>query len=489
GLGGGAGGGGGGLGGGGLGGGGGSGRFGGGGRSSGGLSSTQQLGGGGGGGGGGSGGLGRGSSGGLGGSGSGSSRNLGGGGSSGARRGAASAGALGGQQGAGGGGAAGFVIAGGEGPLSMFKKEVRVVADEIANAIVILATKRDYEQILKVLRDLDVVPRQVVIEVLIAEISLNKSLSMGLQTTLSNPGSVNTTPTPAPSPTASNTTDGTTSLLNTLAATTGTDALKRLISIAPTTGALTALITDQSSFRIQLTALAAAGRAKVLASPNILTADNREASIHIGTEIPILTSKANFPGIQGANGSTALVNSVQYRSTGVILTVLPQVNADGLVNLQVRQEVSDVGDQNFGSTGSPSFITRAAETTAVVQNGDSLLIGGIIQETSSRGRSGVPYLMDLPLVGRLFRVDTDAVRRIELIIMLTPHVIRNRSESLLVTEEYKDRLWDVVDEIERTSGLKPPSQAEMNYIRKLRNRSTTNQKPGEGLLPNRESND
>lgn len=472
--------------GGGLGGGGGTGgRLGGGGRA-GGLGSTQQLGGGGGGGGGG---LGRSGGGGLG-SGSGSSRTLGGGsGTSGARRGAQTAGALGGQAGGGGGGAAGFVISGGEGPLSMFKNEVRIVADDIANAIVILATKRDYEQILKVLRDLDVVPRQVVIEVLIAEISLNKALTMGLQTTLTNPGGVNTTPVPTATATPTESTSGAASLVNTVAATTGADALKRLINIAPTTGALTALITDNSSFRIELTALASAGRAKVLASPNILTADNREASIHIGTEIPILTSQANLAGINTSNGSTALVNSIQYRSTGVILTVLPQVNADGLVNLQVRQEVSDVGDQSFGGTGSPSFITREAETTAVVQNGDSLLIGGIIQETTSRGRSGVPYLMDLPVVGRLFRVDTDQVRRIELIIMLTPHVIRNRSESLLVTEEYKDRLWDVVDEIERTSGLKPPSQAEMNYIRKLRNRSTTMQKPGDGVLPNRELND
>lgn len=469
------------------GGGGGAGRFGGANRSSG-LNSTQQLGSSGGSGGGG--GLGRGGSGGLGSSGSGSSRTLGG--SSGARRGAQSAGALGGQQG-GGGGAGGFVIAGGEGPLSMFKNEVRIVADEIANAIVILATRRDYEQVLKVLRDLDVVPRQVVIEVLIAEVSLNKQMQMGLQTTLANPPAVGDVPIPTSKPTAtpSESVSSAASLLNSIAAGTGPggtvdELLKRLINV-DSTGALTAIITDQSSFRLTLTALAQANRLKVLASPHILTADNREASIHIGTEIPILTSQANIAGIQGSNGSTALVNNVQYRSTGVILTVLPQVNADGLVNLQVRQEVSEVDNSFSSATGSPAFTTREAETTAVVQNGDSLLIGGIIQESTSRGRSGVPYLMDLPVVGRLFRMDTDNVRRVELIILLTPHVIRNRSESLLVTEQYKDRLWDVVDEIERTSGLRPPSQAEMNYIRRQRSRATEAQKPTIGVLPNRES--
>jgi len=484
-------------GGGGLGGGGGSGRLGGGGGGragggGGGLARTQQLGGGGGGGLGGGGG-----GGGLGGSGGGSSRTLGGsrGGAGGRRGGAQSAAALGGAQGAGGGGAAGFVITGGEGPLSMFKNEVRIVADEIANAIVILATKRDYEQILKVLRDLDVVPRQVVIEVLIAEISLNKQMQLGLQTTLTNPGAVGDVPGPTPSPvtTPTETVSSVSSLLNSVAQQSGPggtvdDLLRRLINV-DASGALTAIITDQSSFRLTLTALAQANRLKVLASPHILTADNREASIHIGTEIPILTSQANIAGIQGANGSTALVNNVQYRSTGVILTVLPQVNADGLVNLQVRQEVSEVDNSFSSATGSPAFTTREAETTAVVQNGDSLLIGGIIQESTSRGRSGVPYLMDIPVLGRLFRIDTDNVRRVELIVLLTPHVIRSRSESLLVTEQYKDRLWDVVDEIERTSGLKPPSQAEMNYIRRMRSRATEAQKPTIGVLPNRELDD
>jgi len=478
----------------GLGGGGGGGRSGGGG----GLGRTQQLGGGGGGGGGGGLGSGGGGGGGLGGGG-GSSRTLGGGGGGSRRGGAQSAGALGGAQGGGGGGAAGFVISGGEGPLAMFKNEVRIVADEIANAIVMLATKRDYEQILKVLRDLDVVPRQVVIEVLIAEISLNKSMQLGLQTTLTNPGAVGDVPAPTPAPTAvapTATTDGVGQVLNSIMQTTGNTGpfgtvdslLKRLINV-DSTGALTAIITDQSSFRLTLTALAQANRLKVLASPHILTADNREASIHIGTEIPILTSQANIAGVSGANGQTALVNNVQYRSTGVILTVLPQVNADGLVNLQVRQEVSEVDNSFASSTGSPAFTTREAETTAVVQNGDSLLIGGIIQESTSRGRAGVPYLMDIPVLGRLFRTDTDNVRRVELIVLLTPHVIRNRSESLLVTEQYKDRLWDVVDEIERTSGLKPPSQAEMNYIRRSRSRATEAQRPPQGVLPNRESDD
>lgn len=387
------------------------------------------------------------------------------------------AGVLGGQPGRGGfgGGASSVVLAGGQGPLSFFKEEVRIVADEISNSLVILATKQDYEEIRKVLRDLDVVPRQVVIEVLIAEISLNKGMDLGLQSVIANSGAVG--PVPSPGPTATSTANGD---LESAFQSGGIndDVLKRLWNV-DATGALTAIITDQDSFRFTLTALATAGRLKVLASPHVLTADNREASINIGQSIPIITSTQ-----QSTLATANVLNSVQYRDTGVILNILPQVNADGLVNLQIRQEVSQVGTESFGSSGSPSFITREAETTAVVQDGDSLLIGGIIQENTRRSRSGVPYLMDIPVLGRLFRFDQDDVERVELIILLTPQVVRNRAEALEVTQGYKDRMWDVMDEIERTKGLQMPTKEQMRAQDRLRSRTTTAEKPRD-LLPNR----
>jgi general secretion pathway protein D len=401
--------------------------------------------------------------------------------------GAQPAGVLGGAPGAAGGagtGIGGFIL-GGEGVQSPFEAEVRVVADEVSNSLVILATKKDYDEILKVLRDLDVVPRQVVIEVLIAEVNLNKGMSFGVQGIVSdNVGGV-PTPTPAPTGGATATPDAD-GLGGILQDNDITNMAKRFIQTAAGSGALTAFITDRDTFEITVTALATAGRAKVLASPHILTADNREASIVIGEEIPVLSSQANLAGIQSANGQTALVNNIQYRSTGVILNVLPQINADGLVNLQVRQEVSQVSSDNFGQTGSPSFSTREAETTAVVQNGDSLLLGGIIQETSRRNRSGVPYLMDIPILGRMFRFDVDNVQRVELIVLLTPHVVRTRREALETTQEYKDRLWDVIDDVERTAGLRAPTKHELYERYRMRSRTTTAERPRAGLLPNRD---
>jgi general secretion pathway protein D len=410
------------------------------------------------------------------------------GGFGGGRGGAQPAGVPGGApgQGGAGGGIGGFVL-GGEGTLSPFETEVRIVADEVSNSLVILATKKDYEEIRKVLRDLDVVPRQVVIEVLIAEVNLNKGMQLGIQSTFSdNIGGV-PTPIASSTPVPSSSTAAGQALDQILQTGVSTDMAKRFVQVAA--GGITAFITDQSSFQIQLQALASAGRVKVLASPHVLTADNREASITIGEEIPVLTSQANLAGIQGANGQTALVNSVSYRSTGVILNVLPQINADGLVNLQVRQEVSQVGQDNFGATGSPSFTTREAETTAVVQNGDSLLLGGIIQESTRRGRTGVPYLMDVPVLGRLFRFDNDTVSRVELIVLLTPHVVRGRREALEVTQEYKDRLWDVMYDVQRTSGLRAPTKKELYGRYRVRSRTTTAERPRAGLLPNRDWED
>lgn len=397
----------------------------------------------------------------------------------GSRGGARPAGVLAGAAG-GAGGASSVVISGGAGSDNDFLSDVRIVSDPITNSLVVFATKADWEEIRSVILDLDTVPRQVVIEVLIAEVRLQKGMSLGVRAIVaSNLSGV-------PQPTAGGSTDSTLSSVSQAVATTA----KRFVSsdFLAGGGGFSALITDNKHFTAEISAMADAGRAKILASPHILTADNREASINIGSSVPVLTQTANIPGIQ-TGGSTALVNSVQYRDTGVILNILPQVNADGLVNLKIRQEVSAVDGSAQSSTGSPTFIVRTAETTAVVQDGDTLLIGGIIQELTDRSRAGIPYLMDLPVLGQLFRYETSSVNKTELIIMITPHVIRGRAEGLEVTQRYKDRLWDVVDEIERTGGLRPPAKFEMDEKMRARSRTTTAERPQAGFLPNRDWED
>ncbi|TAK08263.1 hypothetical protein EPO44_02870, partial [bacterium] len=198
--------------------------------------------------------------------------------------------------------------------------------------------------------------------------------------------------------------------------------------------------------RAFINALMTDSRARVLSSPSILATDNRPARIQVGSEVPILTGTTST-FVAGQQPLTS--NSIQYRNTGTILTIIPQVNSQGLVNLQVKQEVSKVSESNLGATGSPTFDTRDAETTAVVQDGESLVIGGIIDETKSRSRTGIPYLMDIPVLGRFFGKTEDKVNRTELVVLITPHVIRNVEEARSVTDEFKEKLSTVAREIER----------------------------------------
>jgi general secretion pathway protein D len=278
--------------------------------------------------------------------------------------------------------------------------------------------------IIDVVKKIDVVPRQVVLEVTIAEITLNKELQFGVSYALAQ-GHLGLNNLP---PSEDN------SLFRTGPTGLPVGGLINSVSRVPASGAF-AVISDREHFNLFINALATHTRVKMLSAPHIIAADNREAHILVGNSIPILTSTQT-----SVLATSNIVNSVQYRDTGTILTILPQVNSKGLVNMQIRQEVSDVGAPAFGNTNSPSFVTREAETTAVVQDGETVLIGGILQDSVHHSRTGVPYLMDIPVLGRVFRVDDDSTARTELIILISPYVIRSRDEARDVTDEFSERI-------------------------------------------------
>ena len=377
------------------------------------------------------------------------------------------AGAAGGGAAGGGGGARGVSLPGGsagggpggaEGPPPIFKEEVRIVADEVTNSLVVLATKRDYNLILDVLKRIDVVPRQVVLEVTIAEVQLNKDLQFGIRYALASGNLENRVGT-APTSTDGGENGGSTTGSNDIFSPLAKQAFGGLMGNAvkvPTQGAF-AVISDNDHFQMFINALQGRTSVKMLSAPHIIAADNREAHILVGESIPILTSTVSN-ALTSDVGNT--VNSVQYRDTGKILTVLPQVNSLGLVNMQIRQEVSAVGAAAFGNTNSPSFSTREAETTVVVQDGDSVLIGGIIDDQVSNSRDGIPFLMDIPVLGAFFRDETSSATRTELLVLITPYVIRNREEAREVTAAFS----------ENVKGLKVFSRKlkERRAIRRLR---------------------
>ena len=309
-----------------------------------------------------------------------------------------------------------------QGPPPIFKQEVRIVADDVTNSLVVLATKRDYQLILDVVKRLDVVPRQVMLEVTIAEITLTKDLSFGIRYALAEGNLLGTLPVKD-------------DIFHNRPPGLPVGGLLGSATRVPE-GQAFAVISDRDHFQIFLNALQSRTNVKMLSAPHIIAADNREAHILVGDSIPILTSTA----ASTVTTQFSTVNAIQYRDTGKILTILPQVNSKGLVNMQIRQEVSAVGATAFGNTNSPSFSTREAETTVVVQDGEGVVIGGIIDDQITHERRGVPFMMDIPFLGVAFRSDSDMTKRTELILLITPYVIRNRDEARNVTEDFSSRI-------------------------------------------------
>jgi len=305
------------------------------------------------------------------------------------------------------------------------EEQLRIVADPATNSLIIFGTAQEFQNVKNILKELDQVPRQVLLDVMVAEVTLtgNQSLGVDYEILARNPATI----------------------FGQKFGSAG--ALRSLVDLFPAGSAFgqgLSGVFGGKDIKAFVNALQSDSRVKFLASPNLLASDNRPARIQVGSEIPILTSQQVTATTTGV-----LVNNVQYRNTGVILTLIPQVNTQGLVNLQIKQEVSNVGLENFGATGSPSFNTRDAETSAVVIDGDTLVIGGIISDRKTIDRTGIPYLMDLPVVGRFFGTTSDATERTELIILITPRVIRNRDESHSITEEFKNKLSTIRNELEK----------------------------------------
>ena len=293
---------------------------------------------------------------------------------------------------------------------------VRVAAEPDTNSLVILATAREHAAITEALDSLDVVPRQVLMEVLVAEVTLTDDFEFGLEYALSWGGFGAPA---ADSDSAANT------------------ALQTLGS------GFSSVIDAGRDFRAFVKALMQDARVKVLSSPHLLAVDNRPARIRVGSEQPVAT------GVVVSQEARAATTTIQFKNVGRILTIVPRVNSEGLVNLQVRVEVSDVGERVLvGAQSFAAFNVRDAETTAVLQDGQTLVIGGIITDNLHRTRVGIPLLMDVPVLGPLFRTDLERSDRTELVILITPRVIRDRPEGERATERFLDKVRAARRELE-----------------------------------------
>jgi general secretion pathway protein D len=284
-------------------------------------------------------------------------------------------------------------------------KGVRIVADVRNNALVVYATGAEYEAIDAALQKLDIVPLQVLIEATILEVSLNDNLRYGVQWFF-NAG----------------------------------DSTFTFSSLA--TGAVASAfpgfsyLFGTSDVRVVVNALSQVTDVKVVSSPQLMVLDNEQARLQVGDQVPIVTRTAQAV----TDPDAPLVTEIEYRDTGVLLDIIPRVNASGMVTLDIIQEVSDVTATESSDIDSPTIQQRRIASTVAINSGQTVALGGLIRDRNEVGETGIPVLGDIPLVGNLFKTTSDQVRRTELLVLLTPRVIRDSAEARAVTEELRKRL-------------------------------------------------
>ncbi|MDP1671209.1 MAG: type II secretion system protein GspD, partial [Alphaproteobacteria bacterium] len=284
--------------------------------------------------------------------------------------------------------------------------------------------ERQYQQVKDVLGKLDIAPLQVMIEAQIVEVSLGDTLRYGVQYFLDTGGF--------------NIDDDSITQL-----TSGTSATGIAPNLTSPPGGFAFSLTGRAGQnRVVLDALSDLTSVNMISAPTLFVLDNQVARLRVGDEVPIITQTAD-----GLTNDSRTLNTVQYRSTGVLLEVTPQVNSGGMVTLQIVQEVSAaVNTQSSGSStiNSPTIQQRSFLSTVGVRDGETILLGGLIREQNSKGRSGIPILHQVPVLGNLFGRTNNSAQRTELLVMITPHVVRDTQQSRNVAAEIREQFQAIL---------------------------------------------
>ena len=303
-------------------------------------------------------------------------------------------------------------------------QSVRVMADRINNTLLIHATPAEYERIESTLKRLDVQRAQVLIEASIVEVTLGDDLKYGLQWAFK--GGVG----------------GGTSGLGAL--NNGSSSSIGGAAINADTGAITGaaqgfsytLRAAAGNISAVLSALASKSLLKVISSPSLMVLDNHTAAIQVGNQQPI-----NMGTTIAGTGTVVTTNNIQYKDTGVMLGVTPSVSAGDLVTLDINQMLTDLDVNGQTATaGYPTFMQRQINSKVAVRSGDTLVLGGLIKDTTSSGKSGLPLLSSIPVVGALFGTHSNAANRTELLVILTPRVLRSDDDARAISRELRSRM-------------------------------------------------
>ena len=285
-----------------------------------------------------------------------------------------------------------------------------IVVDEKRNLLIFRGSGEQWAEIHKVIKQLDKPVPSVLIEVLIAEITLTEEEGSGFDFLLKGAG-IND---------KYNLNGGT-----------------RELGLSEK--GLSLNLNNAGDVRAALNLYYEDDKVSIRSQPKVLVKSGEEASIQVGNEIPIITEISQ--GNLQVGGSSNVLQQVNYRRTGITLTITPVVQASGLVDVSIQQELSEARVSAATSiSGSPTILNRSLSTSLTLQDGGSLLMGGLISENRSLGQLGVPGLGRVPVLGRLFRTDTYQGDRTELMVMVTPYVIRDHSEGSRLTQEIKSKL-------------------------------------------------
>ncbi len=286
---------------------------------------------------------------------------------------------------------------------------LRITADEVNSAIIVFGTQREYATIEAALRKLDIAPRQVLIEAAITEVSLNDDLRYGVQWNyLSGSNQVGYS-------------EGTT-------------------AVPTQTYPGFSYFYGGNSITATLNALQERTNVKVVSAPKLLVLNNQSAALQVGDQVPISTGSAtNLIG-----NTNAVINTIEYKDTGVILKITPRINASGLVQLDVSQEVSQISTSAAGSSAtqrqSPTISTRRIASTVSVRDGEVIALGGLFSTTKSFGKNGIPLISQIPVIGGLFGTHRNTERRTELIVLLKLKVLANADDARAATNSLRQKI-------------------------------------------------
>jgi general secretion pathway protein D len=301
---------------------------------------------------------------------------------------------------------------------------LHIMSDDKNNALIIQATQHDYELLEHTLEELDVLPRQVLIDARIYEVDLTGDLSLGIEAFLDK--KANQTP------------------ITTSGSFSGGSLQAQTFAILHNTYQLQMFLTaDENHTRV-----------KTLSAPSILVVDNSTARIQVGSEVPVPIGSALTPVQSG--GTSIFAQTIQFRDVGVILTVTPRINAGGIVSLTVAQEVSSAQPNTTGVQGAPQISKSQFQTQVILRNGQTLALGGIISDSSNSSRSRVPLIGDIPYVGLLFGKTTLSTERKELVLLITPHVSQDIPESVAASEELMRRMKNLKKDLKKAVSNVPP---------------------------------